>query len=229
MSVTCFKWFSNHPQSVFEPLSSTHLQSHCTATQYSYLFIFLLPSPSFHFCLSVSQFTISLSLCSQEALNAHTWKPYFLALFSFLISFAPVVSQQRQGRNREGQWYGSGMGFEGPQSGWSSPGGRGLKGTSCWGRRPSPSDQTGKCDIRGGSKGERQTEGIWHLSWVASFPETGIVSHFPSYPLPIQVLTTMLLWPSSLPHAGTMQPPTSASSLPQPLSRPPAHSSLGTF
>lgn len=71
---------------------------------------------------------------------------------------------------------------------------------------------------RGGSKGERQTEGIWHLSWVANFPETGIVSHFPSYPLPIQGSDHYAPGrPSSLPHAGTMQSPTSASSLPQPF------------
>lgn len=59
-------------------------------------------------------------------------------------------------------------GVSGPQTGWSSPGGRGLKGTSCWGRRPSLSDPTGKCDIRGGSKGERQREFDTSPEWLAS-------------------------------------------------------------
>lgn len=53
-----------------------------------------------------------------------------------------------------------GVELEGPQAGWSSPGGRGLKGTSCWGRRPLPSDQTGKCDIREGAVKETGREEI---------------------------------------------------------------------
>lgn len=44
-----------------------------------------------------------------------------------------------------------GRGFEDPGAGWSGPGGRGLKGTSCQGGRRSASDRTGKCDVREGA------------------------------------------------------------------------------